>query len=310
MPPHDPRDDKTPMMHTQSLPSISGHRGPLFSLLILACAAACGDSKSGGSDTGGGSSGTTAAATTTTTNEPTTAAATTTTGEATTSMVESSATGSETGDPAGAQCQAELQDCPDNFKCVLRRGEIDWEFVCLPVQGEHEAGDSCHHDGVIAGTDDCDQSSWCIGAFDTTGNPWDGLCYPLCVGMSCELEQRCVGIGALPVCAPICDPLSGSGCGSEEACIYRPPEGFVCFPESDDGKKIGEVCETGISCEAGLHCSQKVAGCGPDEYCCTDYCDLGNPMNTCAQQAEGASCVAIGATDPSQSHVGGCVVEG
>lgn len=282
-------------MHTRHLRSTSGHSGPLLSLLVLA---ACGDSRP---NDGGESSDTTAVAASTSTSE-----ASTTTTEGSTAPDASS----ETGDPSGAQCQADLQDCPDGFKCVLRRGDADWEFVCLQVQGDREAGESCHHDGVLAGTDDCDQGSWCIGSFDTTGSPWDGLCYPLCVGMSCEPEQRCVGIGALPVCAPICDPLVGSGCGSDEACIYRPPEGFVCFPQGSDGKKLGDPCETAISCEAGLHCAQQVAGCGPDDYCCTDYCDTDSDMNTCAQQAEGATCVAIGATDPTQSHVGACVVQG
>ncbi len=274
--------------------------------LIALAIAGCGDSKgstdsAAASDTGAGSSTGPAV-------DPSTSTSTSDAAETSGSSGIVPTTGGESGDPADAQCQAELQDCPDNFKCVLRRGEADWEFVCLPVQGENAAGQSCHHDGVIAGTDDCDQSSWCIGSFDTTGNPWDGLCYPLCVGMSCEDEQRCVGIGALPVCAPVCDPLIGGGCGSDEACIYRPPEGFVCFPQGTDGKQLGEICETGISCESGLHCAQKVAGCAPEDYCCTDYCDTGSDTNNCAAQAEGAVCLAIGATDPTQAHVGACVV--
>ncbi|HEY0133260.1 MAG TPA: hypothetical protein VGB85_04245 [Nannocystis sp.] len=261
----------------------------LFTGLVLAACGAPADA-TGGSDTSSSSA--------------TTDAPDPTTGEA----GDTSSSG-EGGDPGEAQCQADLQDCPDDFKCVLRRGAADWEFVCLPVQGEHAAGEACHHDGVIAGTDDCDQSSWCIGAFDTTGNAWDGLCYPLCVGMTCEAEQRCVGIGALPVCAPTCDPLVGGDCGSDEACIYRPPEGFVCFPTGSDGAAIGEPCETAVSCDAGLHCAQKVAGCAPEDFCCTDYCDTGSASNTCAQQAAGASCATIGATDPTQAHVGACVVQ-
>lgn len=250
---------------------------------------ACGDTGAGGNTDAGSStdaSTSTSASTTGTGTEPTTGGK----------------------DPEEALCQAELQDCPDDFKCVLRRGEADWEFVCLPVQGDNGSGEVCHHDGVIEGTDNCDESSWCIGSFDTTGMPWDGLCYPLCVGMSCGMEERCVGIGALPVCAPVCDPLVAGACGSDEACIYRPPEGFVCFPQGTDGGKIGEVCETGISCESGLHCSQKVAGCGSDEYCCTDYCDSSSDENTCADHANGATCVAIGATEPSQANVGACVI--
>jgi hypothetical protein len=82
----------------------------------------------------------------------------------------------------------------------------------------------------------------------------------------------------------------------------------VCFPQGTDGNQLGEACETGISCVSGLHCSQKVSGCAPEDYCCTDYCDAGGDTNTCAAQGEGASCVAIGATDPTQAHVGACVV--
>lgn len=217
-------------------------------------------------------------------------------------------TSGSSGDPGEAQCQADLQDCPDDFKCVLRRGATDWEFVCLPVQGDKQAGDACKHDGVLVGTDDCDETSWCIGSFDTTGASWDGLCYPLCVGGLCESEQRCVGIGALPVCAPVCDPLLAVGCTSDEACIFREPEGFVCFPQGVDNHAIGESCETAISCEPGLHCSQRVVGCAPDEFCCTDYCDTNSADDTCAAQAMGATCVAIGATDPGQAHVGACAI--
>lgn len=213
-----------------------------------------------------------------------------------------------TADPGEAQCQADLQDCPDGFKCVLRRGAADWEFVCLPVQGDHQVGDACTHDGVLVGTDDCDESSWCIGSFDVTGSPWEGLCYPLCVGDVCQADQRCVGIGALPVCAPICDPLLSVGCTSDEACIFREPEGFVCFPQGADGAGIGEACETAISCQPGLHCSQRVVGCAADEYCCTDYCDTTSADNTCSAQAMGATCKAIGATDPAHAYVGACVL--
>ncbi|MCA9696975.1 MAG: hypothetical protein KC431_05585 [Myxococcales bacterium] len=213
-------------------------------------------------------------------------------------------------DPSGATCLPELQDCPDDFKCLLRLGAEDWEFVCLPVLGDKDVGEACIHDGVQAGTDDCDRDSWCIGAFDPGGAPWEGVCYPLCVGGICDDAQRCVGIGALPVCAPICDPLTAGSCAAGEACIYRPPEGFVCFPQGAEGNGLGEPCATGVSCAPGLHCSQLVAGCDPDAYCCTDYCDVDSDTNSCAAQDQGASCQAIGATDPNQAHVGACVVPG
>ncbi|MDC0716966.1 hypothetical protein [Nannocystis bainbridge] len=271
-------------------------RRPLVVLFSAACVLACGttgsatDATSDGgvtTTTGASTAASTDASTGTTTAEPTTGGTT---------------------DPAEAQCQADLQDCPDEFKCVLRRGAADWEFVCLPVQGDNAAGDACHHDGVVAGTDDCDETSWCIGAFDTTGAPWEGLCYPLCVGDVCGNDQRCVGIGALPVCAPICDPLLAVGCTADEACIFREPEGFVCFPQGTDGHAIGEDCETAISCAPGLHCSQRVAGCPPEAFCCTDYCDTGSADNTCTAQGMGATCETIGATAPEQAHVGACVI--
>lgn len=222
---------------------------------------------------------------------------------------ETAGDGDGDGDPEGAECQADLQDCPDGYKCLLRLGAEDWEFVCLPVLGDQDAGETCMHDGVIAGTDDCNQDTWCIGPFDPTGGAWEGLCYPLCAEQGCDGGERCVGIGSLPVCAPICDPLTSGSCGAtEEACIYRPPEGFVCFPQGVEGAGIGEPCPTGASCAAGLHCSQNVAGCDAAEFCCTDYCDTNDPGNTCAAQDMGAECVAIGATDPTQAHVGGCVI--
>lgn len=221
---------------------------------------------------------------------------------------ETAATESTTDDPEGASCQADLQDCPDDYKCLLRRGAADWEFVCLPVIGDQHVGESCQHDGVITGTDDCDVDSWCIGPFDPNGSPWAGLCYPFCVGGVCEASSdRCVGIGNLPVCAPICDPLLAGSCpGQGEACIFREPDGFVCFPTGAEGTGLGEPCATAVSCAAGLHCSANVVGCAADEYCCTEYCDASEPEPTCT--VEGAVCESIGATDPGQAHVGACVI--
>jgi hypothetical protein len=271
-------------------------------LLSAACLLACGTTNSPADETTGTGATATAADTSTGGSSDASSDASidiTSTGQPTTGG---------TSDPGEAQCQADLQDCPDGFKCVLRRGAADWEFVCLPVQGDNAAGDGCHHDGVLAGTDDCDEDSWCIGAFDTTGAPWDGLCYPLCVGDVCGTDERCVSIGALPVCAPICDPLLAVGCTAEEACIFREPEGFVCFPQGVDGHDIGEDCETAIACAPGLHCSQRVVGCPPDSYCCTDYCDTQSADNTCTAQDMGATCETIGAADPGQAHVGACVI--
>lgn len=218
----------------------------------------------------------------------------------------------ETGfDPEGAQCDAETQDCPEDYKCVLRRGARDWEFVCLPVQGEGQAGDSCTHDGVSSGTDTCDQDTWCIGSFDASGEPWSGICYPLCVDDVCESTlDVCVGIGALPVCAPACDPLIPGSCAATESCILRGyDDGFVCFPAGVEAQPIGAPCETGISCETGLHCSQNVAGCGAEEYCCTDLCDTTVAETQCMAEADGAACVAIGVAAPGQEHLGACVVQ-
>lgn len=234
--------------------------------------------------------------------------------ETSTSETLASETGSETAsetaseDPEGASCQADLQDCPEGYKCLLRRGAEDWEFVCLPVLGDQHVGESCTHDGVITGTDDCDGDSWCIGPFDPNGSPWTGLCYPFCVGGVCEAAgDRCVGIGNLPVCAPICDPLVAGACaGQGESCIFRAPEGFVCFPTGSEGAGLGEPCATAVSCAAGLHCSAQVPGCAADEYCCTQYCDTNDDESSCT--VEGAVCESIGASDPSQAHVGACVM--
>ncbi|PRQ09048.1 hypothetical protein [Enhygromyxa salina] len=230
------------------------------------------------------------------------------TGTDTTPSTDAETTDTSEPDPEGAQCQADLQDCPEDYKCLLRLGAEDWEFVCLPINGDAEVGESCEHDGVIAGTDSCDGESWCIGPFDPSGAPWSGLCYGLCVGGECDSADRCVGIGSLPVCAPVCDPLAAGSCGPTEACIFRAPEGFVCFPQGAEGNGVGDPCETGASCAAGLHCAQNVAGCGPDNYCCTDYCDTNEAGNTCAAQDMGAVCEAIGASDPTQAHVGACVI--
>lgn len=279
-------------------------RRPLLTLVLLASLAPLGcrsdaasDDESQAASTSESESGNGSGALDTSTD--------TTQGDA--SSANETSTSETSGDVEGSSCQADLQDCPDGYKCLLRRGAADWEFVCLPVLGDAGVGESCNHDGVIAGTDDCDQDSWCIGPFDPNGSPWAGLCYPFCVGGTCEAAgDRCVGIGNLPVCAPICDPLlAGSCAGQGEACIFREPDGFVCFPTGSEGAGLGETCVTAVSCEAGLHCSANVPGCAADEYCCTEYCDVEADDSGCT--VDGAVCAAIGATDPAQVHVGACV---
>lgn len=217
-------------------------------------------------------------------------------------------------DPTGAACDAEEQDCPDGFKCVLIQSPTDYGFQCVEVLGTDGVGEPCMHDGLTKGTDTCKEGAFCFGQTDFNGNPWEGRCYGFCSlvdPMSCSPDEQCISAGGVPVCAPSCNPLVGGSCGSEAQCVYRDSTtGFVCFPPATEVSGIGEPCISGITCEAGLACVEGVAGCESQGRCCTELCDVGGDASQCSAADLGATCVSLEVAVPEQQDAGACRVPG
>src|SRR5690606_10196733 len=79
-----------------------------------------------------------------------------------------------------SSCDAWLQDCPDDEKCVAYASAGGtWDANrCVAINGDGQPGDPCTYSGAAESSDDCGAGSWC----------WDvnpegmGTCTPFCEG--------------------------------------------------------------------------------------------------------------------------------
>ncbi|MEM6996329.1 MAG: hypothetical protein AAF721_37830 [Myxococcota bacterium] len=114
--------------------------------------------------------------------------------------------------------------------------------------------------------------------------------------------------GELPPCfeLPLCDPLSPE-CPGTQMCL---PEGevFTCAAplEGTEQLGLGDPCDGGLSCQAGLACLPiAVTGCSGSAGCCIALCELDAP-----QCAGGFSCsqyFSQGTASTCYASVGVCV---
>jgi hypothetical protein len=207
-----------------------------------------------------------------------------------------------------AECDLFAQDCPAGQKCMpwANDGGGAWNaWGCKPLAEDPAAvGEPCHVDGPLtSGIDDCELGAMCWDVDPKTG---EGECIGLCVGSYDDEEaeydvhcddprQSCYasGEGALFLCIPLCNPL-------EQDCV----EGETCVPILDDWECIpdasgeqgayGDPCEYINTCDPGLVCLDvsTVAGCEAPIGCCTDVCDITDPLGDmqCTGVADGAIC--------------------
>ncbi|MEM7154584.1 MAG: hypothetical protein AAF799_17180 [Myxococcota bacterium] len=287
------------------------HSTTFISLCVLVLLAGCGSSPNEPAGSSGGAASTSTGAATTTA----TASAEGTTAASPADGSSSSDTGADSsgsiGQGEGGMCSMFEQDCQEGLKCMPRMadgGKI--EPACLPINGTAVPGDVCSHDGIAAGTDDCDADGMCMGVFSLFA-PWEGTCRPFCGGTeetpTCtEPSDICTG-QFFPLCFAGCDPLAQGCTGPGEGCYYFGAiDTFVCMALGNEGQ-IGESCSFG-NCSAGLQCwnSDAVAECDSGG-CCTEYCDVTEP-NTCTFAASGAECVPVGTGGPGLEDVGLCLL--
>lgn len=195
--------------------------------------------------------------------------------------------------------------CPDGEKCMpwSTAGDATWNaWGCFPVDEDPAGvGETCHLLGdPWTGLDDCEEGSMC---WDVDPRTLEGECYPFCIGsvddVACADSDRFCdlsGDGTPYLCSPTCDPLAqdcppGLGCYPETAW-------WVCAPDGSGATgAYGDPCDLVNGCDPGLVCLSAAVQppglpCEGASGCCTELCDLGDPLGDaqCTGEAEGQTC--------------------
>jgi hypothetical protein len=181
-------------------------------------------------------------------------------------------------------------------------GANTWNAVrCVPIDPDAvDVGEPCTAaDGPLSGLDDCPLRAMCYGVDPATGV---GTCRAFCTGTesnpTCsDPDELCQlsAVSPLMLCLPSCNPLEPS-CGNGEGCYVGVNGLFVCHPDaSGEGGAYGDECDGAATCDPGLFCA--TAGVVPDcvtVSCCSEYCDVSDPMadEACAGFAAGQQCLA------------------
>ena len=214
----------------------------------------------------------------------------------------------------GESCDPWSQDCPDGEKCVPYGSSGGaWDAnKCVPVLGDRGVGEDCVYDGIIAATDNCDETSHCWDTIDVdgelvgtclafcTGTPDDPMCAP---GSVCLLSSE----GSITLCIPTCDPLA-QDCDPGLACYWN-HQGFNCIFTTED-IELGQPCGYINDCAAGLTClSAEVMPDCEGASCCSSFCALDLGDAECAG-LPGTVCSSFFPDEPvpGYENVGVCIL--
>jgi hypothetical protein len=216
------------------------------------------------------------------------------------------------------ECDIWNEDCPEGSKCMPwdNTGGNSWNATkCSPLDATPGLeGDECVGGGTD-GVDDCDKHLLCWFTDNDTGI---GRCINMCTGSaespSCPNGQSCdiSNNGSLILCLTACDPLVQS-CPDGQIC-FQGAFDFICdFDASGEEGQYGDACAYINVCDYGLFCATPAAvpGCVSAEGCCSEYCDLSAPDNTCSG-APMQECVPWydGTPPPGNENIGACAIPG
>ncbi|MFV8752836.1 ribulose phosphate epimerase [Nannocystaceae bacterium ST9] len=213
-------------------------------------------------------------------------------------------------------CDPFAQDCPEGEKCVpySSEGGSSWDSLkCVPVLGDHAAGEPCTYTGVVESTDDCDATSWCWNT-DENG---EGVCHAFCTGSEadpmCPPMSMCTisGSGVINICISTCDPVL-QNCDDEALACYWIGNDFLCVNTTQD-IPTGEPCGFVNDCAKGNVCvdAAMLPACA-DVSCCASFCEVGLGDAQCSS-LPGTACVAFfeqGTAPAGLEHVGVCLLPG
>ncbi len=173
-------------------------------------------------------------------------------------------------EPTCNSCVPPADGCMDGDRCTMTTAHV---FACYP-EGTQGAGDDCS-------TQECQAGLICM---QLDGGSY--TCREYCQGSDdCPGDDtHCIwpwpdATDVWGFCRDGCDPVTQTGCGQGEACIYMDPD----LGETDCWQagtlQEGEDCGGSELCAAGLDCVLE-EGTNPFEYYCRRYCDATHPCPT------------------------------
>ena len=226
------------------------------------------------------------------------------------------------GSGPAVECDVWDQDCPEGEKCMpwANDGTNSWNATrCSEVaDNPGQVGDECTVEGNgVSGMVDCDVASMCYYVDPETNM---GTCVDFCQGSAdnpmCEPGFLCsiANDGVLILCRQECDPLL-QDCQGSAACLPAAgSDGFVCIIDaSGEMGAAGDPCAFLNACDPGHFCgaAEAVPGCMGSDFCCSEFCDLTDPVPADGCSLMGQDCVPWfeeGAAPPDLEHVGGCAI--
>jgi hypothetical protein len=177
---------------------------------------------------------------------------------------------------SSSACDPIDQNCPEGEKCVPYASQGgNWDDnKCVPVTGDNMIGEACLSNGVVEGSDDCDENGMCFGLDDEGLGTCYGFCEP---GELCPDGQACfiANDESIALCLDTCVPHHSENCAAGTACEWA-QEQYMCLPTAtlppDSPCLLGEYCALGQTCVAAIVLDSCAA-----EACCTDWCDTSQP---------------------------------
>ena len=225
------------------------------------------------------------------------------------------------------ECSTWIQDCPVGEKCMPYNndGGNSWNATkCTRLDPDPaQPGEPCYVvESGVSGYDNCGVASMCWAVDSVT---LEGTCVPLCVGSDYEPycedpETSCFfpSDGALFLCLPTCDPVlqDCASKGLQSGGCLPLQQSFVCsFLANQDGGGYGVPCKFVNVCDRGLFCANAavVPGCTGGQGCCSEFCDLTDPLASakCAGASQGQVCIPWFDEEeapPFLAHVGACAL--
>jgi hypothetical protein len=146
-------------------------------------------------------------------------------------------------------------------------------------------------DGVLDDGEDCDDDN----AIDDDG----------CTACAIDPTASCGGEPS--VCGPACDPLL-QDCTEGQGC-YAIEDSFLCAADVSGGAgAAGDSCDTFDACDPGQACIavEDLPACR-GVACCTPYCDLADPTQTCPGALQCSEWFPGGTAPPGMENVGVCI---
>ncbi len=173
-------------------------------------------------------------------------------------------------EPVCNSCEPPAEGCRQGDRCTMTTAHV---FACYPA-GPQGAGEDCSQQ-------DCQAGLICM---QLDSGPY--TCQPYCQSSDdCPGDEtHCIwpwadSTDVWGFCRDGCDPVTQTGCGQDQACIYMDPDLGTTDCWAAGTLQEGDTCSVTDLCAPGLDCIVQ-EGTNPLEYHCRRYCDA---THTCPQ---------------------------